>query len=175
LNRPSIGPPLPAAAAAGNGGPMLGLFNGYSHVNDPTFDGDANNAINCADHPTPTDPSLYPARAAAAGMLAPDFGPLFAWGGLTCAVWPIPASAMRIPAAVRAPGAPPILVVGTTGDPATPYAWAQALAAQLDRGVLLTRVGVDHVAIFYSSCVRSWDDAYLVDLRTPPPGTVCPS
>jgi len=107
--------------------------------------------------------------------VAPDFGPLFAWGGLTCAVWPIPAAAKRVPAPVHAPGAPPILVVGTTGDPATPYAWARSLAAQLDWGVLLTRVSVDHVAIFYSGCVRGWDDAYLVDLRTPPPGTVCPS
>jgi hypothetical protein len=76
---------------------------------------------------------------------------------------------------VHAPGAPPILVVGTTGDPATPYAWAQDLASQLQRGVLLTRRGVDHVAIFYSACVRSWDDAYLVGLRTPPAGTVCSS
>ena len=113
------------------------------------------------------------AVAADAGALAPDFGALFAWGGLTCAVWPIPASARRVPAPVRAPGSPPILVVGTTGDPATPYAWAQAVASQLEHGVLLTRTGLDHVAIFYSSCVRSWDATYLVTLQTPPSGTVC--
>jgi pimeloyl-ACP methyl ester carboxylesterase len=162
-----------AAASAGNGAPMLGLFDGYEHTGDTTFDTDTSNAVNCTDHPVPTDPSVFGQRAADAGALAPDFGPLFAWGGLMCAVWPIPASARRVPAPVRAVGAPPILVVGTTGDPATPYAWAQALASQLEHGVLLTRTGQDHVAIFYSSCVRSWDATYLVTLQTPPSGTVC--
>jgi hypothetical protein len=65
------------------------------------------------------------------------------------------------------------LVVGTTGDPATPYAWARTVASTLANGVLLTRDGVDHVALFYSSCVRSYDNTYLVSLRPPPPGTVC--
>jgi pimeloyl-ACP methyl ester carboxylesterase len=164
-----------SAVAAGNGAPMLGLYHGYEHSGDPTFDGDTNNAVTCLDHPVPSDPAVYPARASRAAALAPDFGALFAWGGLTCAVWPVPASSLRVPAPARAPGSPPILVVGTTGDPATPYLWAQALASQLAHGVLLTRVGQDHVAIFYSSCVRSWDARYLVNLAPPPSGTVCPS
>jgi pimeloyl-ACP methyl ester carboxylesterase len=171
---PSLAAAL-GAAATGNGAPMLGLYNAYEHTNDPTFDTDTNNAVNCIDHPVPTDPAAFPARAAQAGALAPDFGPLFAWGGLVCAVWPVPASALRAPAPVRATGAPAVLVVGTTGDPATPYRWAQALASQLSQGVLLTRVGDDHVAVFYSACVRNWDAQYLVALRTPPVGTVCPN
>jgi pimeloyl-ACP methyl ester carboxylesterase len=162
------------AAAAGNGAPMLGLYDAYEHTGDPTFDGDTNNAVNCLDHPVPTDPAVFPSRAAQAAAMAPDFGPLFAWGGLVCAVWPVPSSAFRSPAPVHAPGAPPILVVGTTGDPATPYAWAKGLASQLAHGVLLTRVGEDHVAIFYSACVRGWDASYLVDVQPPPSGTVCP-
>ncbi|HVM66845.1 MAG TPA: alpha/beta hydrolase [Acidimicrobiales bacterium] len=162
-----------AAAAAGNGAPMLGLYDSYEHAGDPTFDTDTNNAVNCIDHPVPADPGAFPARAAQAAVVAPDFGPLFAWGGLVCAVWPVPPSALRAPSPVHAPGAPPILVVGTTGDPATPYRWAQSLASQLSRGVLLTRVGVDHVAIFYSDCVRGWDASYLVGLQPPPAGTVC--
>ncbi len=52
------------------------------------------------------------------------------------------------------PGAPPILVVGTTGDPVTPYKWAVSLAGELSGGVLLTWQGQSHVAYFYSSCVR---------------------
>jgi hypothetical protein len=169
---PSLGRAL-AALTAGNGSPMAGLYQGYERVGDPSFDADANNAVTCLDHPVSTDPSSYFALADSAASMAPDFGPLFAWGALSCAVWPIPAAARRAPAAVHAPGSPPILVVGTTGDPATPYRWAQDLASQLQRGVLLTRQGVDHVAIFYSGCVRAWDEAYLVDLRTPPSGTVC--
>ncbi len=169
---PSLGRAL-AGVATGSGSAMLGLFSGYERVGDPSFNGDANNAVTCLDHPVPTDPAAYPARAAAAAAIAPDFGPLFAWGGLECAVWPVPPSAGRVPGPVHAPGSPPILVVGTTGDPATPYAWAQDLAGQLEHGVLLTRTGVDHVAIFYSSCVRQWDEAYLVSLQPPPAGTTC--
>jgi pimeloyl-ACP methyl ester carboxylesterase len=162
-----------AAVGAGNGAPLLGLYDSYEHSGDPTFDSDTNNAVNCLDHPVPSDPAVFPARAAEAATVAPDFGALFAWGGLVCAVWPVPPSALRVPEPVHAPGAPPIVVVGTTGDPATPYAWAQGLASQLSHGVLLTRVGVDHVAIFYSACVRSWDASYLVALQPPPAGTVC--
>jgi len=171
---PSLGRAL-AGVAAGNGAPMLGLFDGYERVGDPSFDGDANNAVTCLDHPVPTNPAAYPQLAAAAASVAPDFGPLFAWGALECAVWPVPTSAQRQPGPIYAPGSPPILVVGTTQDPATPYAWAQSLAGQLAHGVLLTRIGVDHVALFYSSCVRAYDQAYLVDLQVPPTGAVCPS
>ncbi len=61
-----------------------------------------------------------------------------------CAAWPAPPTGA--PAAITAPGSPPIVVLGTTGDPATPYAEAQALAAQLSQGVLVTYVGEGHLA-----------------------------
>jgi len=169
---PALGRAL-AGIAAGDGSAMVGLFDGYERVGDPSFDGDANNAVTCLDHPVPTDLAGYPAQAAAAAADAPDFGPLFAWGAVSCAVWPVPASARRQPGPIAAPGSPPILVVGTTGDPATPYAWAKSLASQLQRGVLLTRDGLDHVAIFYSSCVRNWDQSYLETVQPPPADTVC--
>ena len=164
-----------AGVSAGQGAAMLGLYNSYLRTGDPSFSGDANNAITCLDHPVPRDQAVYGDRASAAAASAPDFGPLFAWGALVCAVWPVPDSALRPVGPVRAPGAPPILVVGTTEDPATPYRWAQSLVGQLPGSVLLTRVGQDHVAIFYSSCVRSWDESYLVGLHVPPAGTVCAS
>ncbi len=72
---------------------------------------------------------------------------------------------------MAAPGAPPILVVGTTNDPATPYAWAVSVAKELDSGVLLTHDGDDHVAYFYSACVRADVQTYLVSGQTPPAGT----
>ena len=81
----------------------------------------------------------------------------------------------RKPGPVAAPGSPPILVVGTTSDPATPYAWAVSVAKELDRGVLLTHDGDDHVAYFYSACVRADVQTYLVSGQTPAPGTVCGS
>jgi hypothetical protein len=69
-------------------------------------------------------------------------------------------------------GVTAVVALGTTNDPATPYAWAEDLAAQL-HGVLLTRRGDDHVAYHYSSCVRAIDQAYLIDGTLPAPGTVC--
>jgi hypothetical protein len=97
---------------------------------------------------------------------------VFAWGALECAAWPAPPT--RVPHPIHARDAPPILVVGTTGDPATPYAWAQALASQLAHGILVTRQGIDHVAYYYSACVRAIDARYLLDLAMPT-DTMCAS
>jgi TAP-like protein len=76
---------------------------------------------------------------------------------------------------VTAVGAPPILVIGTTQDPATPYAWAVSVAGELTHGVLLTRDGSDHVSYFYSACVRAYVQTYFVSGATPPAGSVCTS
>ena len=100
-------------------------------------------------------------------------GTLALLGEAGCAVWPVPPT--RTVGPVAAPGSPPILVVGTTNDPATPYAWAVSVAKELDRGVLLTHDGDQHVAYFYSACVRADVQTYLVSGQTPPPGTTCPS
>jgi hypothetical protein len=64
-------------------------------------------------------------------------------------------------------------VTGTTGDPATPYQWAVNLAHELQHGVLVTWQGENHVAYFYSACVRAIDQAYLVSGTLPAAGTVC--
>jgi hypothetical protein len=72
-------------------------------------------------------------------------------------------------------GAPPILLVGGTKDPATPYAFAQAVNAQIAGSVLLTRQGYGHPSYDKSLCVREAMDAYLLDLTLPAQGTVCDS
>ena len=115
--------------------------------------------------------SKYDALAVDAVGRARHFGPYLAWAGVMCATWEAPAT--REPHPVVAPGAPPTLVIGTTNDPATPFAWAQSVASNLEQGVLLTRDGTGHVAYFSSSCVRGVVDRYLVDLAPPAPGTVC--
>jgi len=144
----------------------------HYNANGSTNGADAGVAIDCLDHPTSGNLAAYPYLAAVAKASAPVFGPLLAWGQASCAVWPAPPT--RVVGPVAAPGSPPILVVGTTGDPATPYAWAVNVAHELSRGMLLTRDGSDHVAYFYSACVRSDVQAYLVD-GTPPPGATCAS
>ena len=81
-----------------------------------------------------------------------------------------------LPAPVTAEDAPPVLVVGTTGDPATPYSWSQALAEQLESAVLLTYDGTPHTAYRKgSACVDDAIDTYLLEGTPPEPGTVCPS
>ncbi len=101
------------------------------------------------------------------------FGPVFTWAALSCGVWPVPST--FTPKAVRAAGSPPILVVGTTGDPATPEVWARALAGQFEGGVLVLRQGAEHVAYYYSACVRAIVDRYVVDGVAPASGTTCAS
>lgn len=168
---PTLGDAL-AADAQGNGAPVVAMSDHY--VADGSTNGsDAGEAIDCLDHPVSRNLKGYATLAAQYGTVAPVFGPLLAWGQAACAVWPV--SATRVPAPVRAVGAPAILVVGTTGDPATPYSWAVNLSHELSQGVLLTRDGSDHVAYFYSACVRDDVQTYLLGGGAPPPGTVCTS
>jgi pimeloyl-ACP methyl ester carboxylesterase len=160
------------AAERGDGGPILSITHSYlGDAPGATINPDASNAINCLDHPVETDLTKYDALAAQAATRARHFGPYMAWAGLMCATWQAPPT--RQPHPVRAPGAPPIVVIGTTNDPATPFAWAQNVAATFEHGALLTREGTGHVAYFSSSCVRRVVDAYVVNLTPPAPGTVC--
>ena len=132
---------------------------------------DAYTANICLDFAAPTEVAAYTAWAKRLEKMAPHFAALIAYNDLACAFWPVPAQ--RTPATVTAAGAPPIVVIGTTGDPATPYAWAKALAAELDSGVLVTREGEGHTAYFASSCVQRAVDEYLLGLTVPKAGLTC--
>ena len=72
-----------------------------------------------------------------------------------------------------AEGAPPLLVIGTTGDPATPYEWSVEMAAVLSSGVLFTVEGEGHTAYTSIECVTSTVNAYLIDLVVPVDGASC--
>jgi pimeloyl-ACP methyl ester carboxylesterase len=161
-----------ASDAGGSGAAVVAMSDSYEK-DGSTNGADAGAAIDCLDHPASKDLKAYSYLAAVFQASAPVFGPLLAWGEALCAVWPVAAD--RIPAPVTAPGAPPILVIGTTRDPATPYAWAVSVAGELQHGALLTRDGSDHVSYFYSACVRGYVQTYLVTGVTPPAGTVCTS
>lgn len=168
---PQLGQAL-AEDAAGNGAPAAAQSNQYNTGGSDNAD-EAATAIDCLDHPVSRDLASYGTLADTLEASAPVFGPLLAWGEAGCAVWPVPPT--RTVGPVAAPGSPPILVVGTTNDPATPYAWAVSVSKELDHGVLLTHDGDDHVAYFYSACVRADVQTYLVSGQTPPSGTVCTS
>ena len=161
-----------AAAPRGDGGPLRDLSDEYLVHGSSNFEA-ANTAYNCLDHPAPRSPDAVAAAARAAARIAPIFGPFFAWGSLECAVWPVRGSTR--PHIVTAAGSGALLVVGSTGDPATPYAWAKDVARRLRRSALLTVRSDAHVVAFAGACARNVVDRYLVDLIAPPPGMTCAS
>ncbi|AIY02907.1 hypothetical protein ART_3308 [Arthrobacter sp. PAMC 25486] len=129
-------------------------------------------AINCLDYPMNSDLAHMREQASLLKKAAPTFGDLLGYSGLSCKSWPFPATGS--PAPIAAAGAGPILVVGTTGDPATPYSWAEALATQLDSGVLVTWEGEGHTAYGRANdCLTSVVDNYFVDGKLPAGGTRC--
>jgi pimeloyl-ACP methyl ester carboxylesterase len=103
---------------------------------------------------------------------APVLGP-FAGADLVCPLWPV-APAPKEPR-IAAEGAGPIVVLGTTGDPATPYENAVGMAKQLESGVLVTLVGEGHTAYDQSECVRKLVLPYLVGGQPPADGSRCTS
>jgi pimeloyl-ACP methyl ester carboxylesterase len=112
------------------------------------------------------------AEAAQLAQAAPVIGPYFGYGDIGCANWPYPDGAERNE--IHAEGAAPILVIGTTNDPATPYIWAEALADELESGVLVTYQGEGHTAYNKGSdCVNNVVDSYLIDGIIPATDPMC--
>jgi TAP-like protein len=164
-----------AEASSGDGTDLLLESDSYMGRNsNGSYNNifEANAAVDCLDQPAPTLAQIQ-AAVPAAQAASPFFGVADLYGEIECSVWPVPASGRIGP--IHAIGSPPIVVVGSTGDPVTPYPWAQSLAGQLQHGVLLTRVGAGHTAYYASSCIRSHVDSYLITGTPPAPGTRCPS
>lgn len=168
------------AAFAGNGQIFLRLADLYAERNaDGSYESnimEAFTAINCLDYPR-SDTDFDSVHQAAAEIIeaAPVFGPYLSYGEHTCAVWPH--EPQREVRPISADGAPPILVVGTTNDNATPYPWAVELADQLSSGVLLTFEGDGHTAYVSggSPCIDKAVDTYLLRGEVPEDGLRCSS
>lgn len=133
----------------------------------------ANAAVNCLDLPAAfTGPDQVKKSLPAFEKASPVFGDGLAWASLNCTYWPVRPSGA--PHRIEARGAAPIVVVGTTRDPATPYGWAQSLARQLTSGRLLTYVGDGHTAYGRgSTCIDSTINAYLLHGTPPTQGKRC--
>jgi pimeloyl-ACP methyl ester carboxylesterase len=134
---------------------------------------DANAAINCLDRPVASDIATYDALGPAYAEASPLFGLAFQYANLICSFWPVKATQLVGP--LTADGAPPILLVGGTNDPATPYAWALSVHNQLASSVLLTRQGNGHTSYSSSACAQAAENAYLINLTLPAEGTICSS
>lgn len=128
----------------------------------------ANAAVNCLDLPAAyATPDEVREALPSFEKASPVFGEVMAWASLSCAYWPVRPTGE--PHRIEAKGAAPIVVVGTTRDPATPYGWARSLADQLASARLLTYEGDGHTAYGRGSdCIDDTINAYL--LRGVPPG-----
>ena len=127
--------------------------------------------MSCLDSTWPRATDEFLARAEAAATVAPHFGEAIVNDYIRCAVWPTEPDPVG---AITAPGTPPILVVSTTGDPATPYENGVRVADRLESGVLLTNVGEGHTIVFQgSACVDDVAVRYLIDLDVPGDGARC--
>ncbi len=139
-----------------------------SYSNNSVF---AFNAINCLDHPGVADRDWQLEETQRMLEAYPDAG-FTAYAQALCDQWPD--QPVRDPAPVSAAGSDLIVVVGTTHDPATPYAWSESLDDQLENSTLITFDGYGHTAYGRSGgCVEEAVDAYLVDGTAPEEGLTC--
>ncbi|WP_156760821.1 alpha/beta hydrolase [Microbacterium karelineae] len=163
-----------ALAGALDGDPADAMFladfyngregGGYSSNSTEAF-----HAYNCMDYPD--EGEMTDAQERELEETAPVTWQ-YMMGADVCEFWPFPPSGER--EEIHAEGAAPIVVIGTTGDPATPFAWAEALAEQLDSGTLITYEAEGHTAYQAgSACVDGAVEAYLVDGTLPDEGLVC--
>lgn len=163
----------PALASAvddaldGDGSAMIGLADQYLDIG--SFD--IYFAVNCLDFEWPDEPDELLADGTAMGEQAPHFGDSIVNDYVRCAMWPVDNDPLP---EVTAPEAPPILVVSTTNDPATPYEAGVRTAEKLVTGVLLSYEGDGHTVVGNGvSCVDDIVITYLVDLEPPEDDTTC--
>ncbi|HEY5905850.1 MAG TPA: alpha/beta hydrolase, partial [Actinomycetota bacterium] len=117
------------------------------------------------DEPQPDDAELTKRYQ----EVAPRMWPTFAGEGF-CETWPVPPTGT---VEITGMGAGPIVVVGTTGDPATPLESSRAMADALEEGTLVIVEADQHTGYGVNECVVNAVDDYLIDLTVPEPGLVC--
>ncbi len=165
------------SAFDGNGTSMLLLADAYAgrgpagYLNNSI---EANYAINCLDEPRSIPLAQVAEQIPAFEKASPTFGAVFAHGLAACSS-SVARSTVTVPDN-DASGAAPLLVIGTSRDPATPLRWAVALADQLSSAILVTRDGDGHTGYHSDNpCVDSTVEDYLVDGVVPSGDVDCPA
>ncbi len=160
-----------AAAERGDGSQLLGLYDSYTRRNSLADKHlfDAFQVITCLDKPGPTNAVDAQALIDRATAAAPRLGRFLSSPSIVCANLPTSPP----PAKLTAAGAGNVLVVGTTGDPATPYADTVKMATALEGGILLTVKANQHTGYNANDCAGAAVDNVLINKVFPPVGTVC--
>ena len=161
-----------ASAQRGDGTGLLKLYDSYyQRKEDGTYGNEleAFLAISCIDNRDLATVEEVEATVDRFVEVAPRFGANFAYG-YACALWPEPAAEAVV---VTAKGAGPIVVVGTTGDAATPLESTKRLAASLDDGRLIIVEANQHTGYGANECIVDAVDRYLTRLKLPKDGLVC--
>lgn len=161
-----LGPAL-SAGLAGDGGPLWQLARSYYDAGAFT----SYAAVVCLDSRPPEDLAAYRGFADRARQRSARFGAAVANELAVCAEWPVPP--VEPTPAPTAATAPPILVIGSTGDAATPYENAVAVARRMPSAVLVTAEQDGHTAYGSNGCVARIVEDYLVQLEVPPADTRC--
>lgn len=129
-------------------------------------------AITCADFVMDGSEASLQEEASVLSNLAPTLGAYMGYGALKCSSWPVASDPLNISRAALS--STPLLIVATTGDPATPYEWAEHLASASDSVSLVTFEGDGHTAYGRSnSCVDGTVDDYLLYGRLPEGRVTC--
>jgi pimeloyl-ACP methyl ester carboxylesterase len=163
-------------ASFGDGSILLTLADRYfGRTGDGSYRDNGSQAvyaIRCLDFPSaPTNQKLR-ALLPSYEKASPVFGAVMAWTSAECQKWPVRSRTPQRP--LRVTGAPPILVIGTTRDPATPFAWSKALEKELGSGILVSRVGDGHTGFGVgNTCVDAVVDRYLLGGGPPSDNVTC--
>ncbi len=136
-----------------------------------TFEGAE--GVVCSDSDNPRSPRWWSWAARETDRRAPYFGRAWTWLSVACASWPARAVEDRYAGPWDARTANPVLLVGNTYDPATPYSGARTVSRLLPDSRLLTLQGWGHVALGQSACIDTAVAAYLLEGDLPAAGTVC--
>jgi hypothetical protein len=177
LAAPELWPALDAALAEADQGDsgslydMIDSLEGKTPAHPDTDTDDVMQVVQCTDTPAAGSTADVRSQAARLARTHPTFGGFGAWWLFGCTAWTAPRAPLPAPSTTTAA---PLLVIGTTGDPSTPFGGAQALVDVLGpRAVLLTAARDGHTAFGRSGCVGDHAVRYLVDVDPPAPGTTC--
>jgi len=164
-----------AQAMKGDGTTLLSLADDYSQRrSDGTYmnnETDAAFVIDCLDWRGPKSTASIKGLAQKFSQVAPVFGPYLAYSGLSCQFFTAPTRSV-----MKEVSTTPVIIIGTTRDPATPYVWAQELHKTIRNSLLITFEADGHTGYGHgSSCVDSAVNQYFLTGILPTSDLTCKS